>query len=827
MKFDTVKLPLLIGGSLLAMMAPIGAFAAETAAAETAEAQPQAAEDAPSNEIIVTATRQSQKLQDVAMTVNVATGEQLEKFKIFDAKDVQQLAPGLELTNTTGRNNTTTLRGITFDPDQGTGPAVQVYFNEIPTDAQTVYTAIYDIQQIEVLRGPQGLLRGLSAPAGAITIATRRPNFDKPEGYAQVTGTTRAGYNAQMGASLPFSDKFAIRVAALVDGNRLNNVTNITRNERSKSTTESARVTLGWRPSENFKGYLTYQYLEADNRQFQQVIGAGNTPYSQYFTIPVPGLGDLPAQLAGVFIPDTTVRSGPTLTTDDYASVQDGRFRSRNKSHLVNLNLEYDLGAATVSLAGAHQYSVLDTERDLDVTNALPGYVQYSNVKAPYKVTTAELRLSSNNTEGFGWGVGAFYTKQTGTVVVNQDASQFWYSVNPNAQVNLPFAAIGLPFPGFTPFTLSNTLGIATLVTVPVNTQTWSFNGNLRYRSGPLSIEGGLRYSILKSTQTTQLTLSGAINSGPIEIIPAALQSNTNKPVTGGINISYAVTPDLNVFAAYGHSFRAGSTGVSTPAGISNDLIRTNPEKTDSFEAGLKGAIFDRRVNFAISGYYQKLDNFLSRFSGIYYNAPAAQPATGFFDFNYNADATIKGVEASLDGRVTDNWDLGVSAAYTKARFDKARVPCTDFAGTGVPNQNGTPKVTGTGNVSYCTATGRLAEVPDFSLTANTELRLPMGSVTPFVRALFTYRPGFDSERAQYTYQSRELLNMFVGVRTNDGKWELDVFARNLLDQRRITARGLGTGTVNALIAGVFDSGYRQVNLTNPREFGATLKFNW
>lgn len=827
MKFDTVKLPLLIGGSLLAMMAPIGAFAAETAAAETAEAQPQAAEDAPSNEIIVTATRQSQKLQDVAMTVNVATGEQLEKFKIFDAKDVQQLAPGLELTNTTGRNNTTTLRGITFDPDQGTGPAVQVYFNEIPTDAQTVYTAIYDIQQIEVLRGPQGLLRGLSAPAGAITIATRRPNFDKPEGYAQVTGTTRAGYNAQMGASLPFSDKFAIRVAALVDGNRLNNVTNITRNERSKSTTESARVTLGWRPTENFKGYLTYQYLEADNRQFQQVIGAGNTPYSQYFTIPVPGLGDLPAQLAGVFIPDTTVRSGPTLTTDDYASVQDGRFRSRNKSHLVNLNLEYDLGAATVSLAGAHQYSVLDTERDLDVTNALPGYVQYSNVKAPYKVTTAELRLSSNNTEGFGWGVGAFYTKQTGTVVVNQDASQFWYSVNPNAQVNLPFAAIGLPFPGFTPFTLSNTLGIATLVTVPVNTQTWSFNGNLRYRSGPLSIEGGLRYSILKSTQTTQLTLSGAISSGPIEIIPAALQSNTNKPVTGGINISYAVTPDLNVFAAYGHSFRAGSTGVSTPAGISNDLIRTNPEKTDSFEAGLKGAIFDRRVNFAISGYYQKLDNFLSRFSGIYYNAPAAQPATGFFDFNYNADATIKGVEASLDGRVTDNWDLGVSAAYTKARFDKARVPCTDFAGTGVPNQNGTPKVTGTGNVSYCTATGRLAEVPDFSLTANTELRLPMGSVTPFVRALFTYRPGFDSERAQYTYQSRELLNMFVGVRTNDGKWEFDVFARNLLDQRRITARGLGTGTVNALIAGVFDSGYRQVNLTNPREFGATLKFNW
>lgn len=822
MKSDNTRFALLLGASAIAMQLPGAAMAAEPA-----DAAPQAAEEAPSNEIIVTATRQSQKLQDVAMTVNVATGEQLEKFKIFDVKDVQQLAPGLELTNVSGRNNTTTLRGISFDPDQGTSPAVQVYLNEIPTDAQTVYTAIYDVQQIEVLRGPQGLLRGLSAPAGAITIATRRPSFEKPEGYAQITGTTRAGYNAQMGASLPFSDTFAIRVAALVDGNRLNNVYNVTRKERSKSTTESARITLGWKPTDNFTGYLTYQYLEADNRQFQQVIGAGNTPYSQYFTIPVPGVGDLPALLAGVFVPDTTARSGPALTTDNYASVQDGAFRNINKSHIVNLNLDYDLGPATIAFVGAHQFSRLDIQRDLDVTNALPGYVQYSDVVTPYKVDTAELRLTSNNSEGLGWGLGAFYTKQTGTTVVNQDASQFWYAVSPNAQVNLPFAAIGLPIPGFTPFTLPNTLGIATRVNVPVNNQTWSFNANLRYRSGPLSIEGGVRYSIIKSVQTTQLTLSGAVNSGPTEIIPPALQRNTNKPVTGGVNISYEITPNLNVFAAYGHSFRAGSTGVAVPAGISNDLIRTNPEKSDSFEGGIKGTMFDRRVSYSLSGYYQKIDNFLSRFTDIYYNAPANQPATGFFDFNYNADATIKGVEASFDGRVSDNWDLGVSAAYTKARFDNARVPCTDFAGTGVPNRNGTPKVTGTGNVSYCVANGRLAEVPDFSLTANTELRLPMGSVTPFVRALFTYRPGFDSERAQYTYQSRELLNMFLGVRTDDGKWEFDVFARNLLDQRRITNRGLGNGTVDSLIAGTFNSGFRQVSLTNPREFGATLKFNW
>lgn len=825
MKSNVLKLSLLIGGSLSAIFASSSAFAAN--AEQATEATAQSSADG-AEEIIVTATRQSQKLQDVAMTVNVATGEQLEKFKIFDIKDVQQLAPGLELSNTGGRNNTTTLRGITFDPDQGTGPAVQVYLNEIPTDAQTVYTAIYDIQQIEVLRGPQGLLRGLSAPAGAITIATRRPNFDGPEGYAELTGTSRAGYNAQFGASLPFSDKLAIRVAGLVDGNRLNQVRAVNRGgERSESRTESARLTLGWRPTDAFNAYLTYQYLEADNRQYPQVIGTGNTPYSQYFNVNVPGMGDIPAPLAGVLIPDTTAPSGPPLIASDYGSVVEGPARFRNRSHIVNLNMEYDLGAATVSFVGAHQYSLLRVNRDTDITNTLPQYIMSQTVSNPYKVDTGELRITSNNRDGLGWGVGAFYVRQTGTTVVEQDASQFWYPVNPAAQVNVPFEAIGVPAPGFTPFTLSNTLGIKALVVVPVNTQTWSFNANLRYHRGPLTIEGGVRYSIMKTIQTTQFGLSGATNSPLAEVIPAALQRNVNRPVTGGLNISYAVLPDLNVYAAYGHSFRAGSTTVAGPVGVSGDLIRTQPEKSDSFEVGLKGSAFDRRINYSLSGYYQKIDNYLSMFQNVYYDAPLNQPTNGFAGFNYNADAVIKGIEGSIDGRVTDNWDLGISAAYTKARFNNAPVPCTDFAGTGVPNQDGTPRVIGSGNVSYCRTNGRISETPDFGLTANTELRLPLESVTPFVRALFTYRPGFFSERVQYDYQDRELLNMFLGVRSNDRKWEFDVFARNLLNQKRISRIALGEGTVSALITGTFSSGYQEVNVTNPREFGATLRFSW
>jgi iron complex outermembrane receptor protein len=778
MKKANAMAALLCGAALIV---PAAAWAQDSASNDGGE----------SNEIIVTATREARSLQSVPMTVNVATGEQLQKFNIFDAKDVQQLAPGLELTNTSGRNNTTTLRGVTFDPDQGTSPAVQVYYNEIPTDAQTVYTALYDIQQIEVLRGPQGLLRGLSAPAGSITIATRRPNFDEIEGYAQATATSRDGYNVQAGVSLPFNDTLAIRVSGLVDGNRLNNVRNITTGERSRSRTESARVTLGWRPSSDFTAYLTYQYLFADNLQFQQVVGTGA-------------------------VADGVNRSGPPLDASDYAAVSDGRFRNQNEGHIVNLAFDYDLGPATLSFVGAHQFSKLKTDRDLDPGNAIPNYVNASTVQVPYKSDSAELRLASNNKEGFGWGVGAFYTKQTGTVVTNQRADQF-------------FAPVPIAFGAYLP--------IDTLVFTPVNTQTWSFNGNLRYRSNGFSIEGGLRYSILKNVQTTDIYVSSPGNAGfgipaftlPVqEGVPADLQRFTNKPLTGGVTVSYEFNPRLNAYFAYGHSYRAGSTGVAVPLGVSRDLIRTKPEKTDSYEIGLKGKLFDNRANFTVSAFYQTLDNYLSRFTSIYYESATANPPTGGFDFNYNGDAKIKGVEASIDGRMSDNWDLGVSASYVHARYDNALVPCNDYAGTGSPNQNGAPNVTGGGNVSYCVTDGRLSQTPDFNLTANTEIRFPAGEVTPFVRALLNYRPGFYADRVDYDYRSRTLLNLFAGFRTEGDRFELTAFAKNVLNQKRITNISLGTSQFNTAVPGlVYESGYRTVNVTNPREFGLTGTFRF
>ena len=791
--------------SVLASIAP--AYAQD----DSAQAPQGAAAEPAYEEIIVTATRSSRSLQDVPMSVNAVTGAQLQKLNILDTKDISRLAPGLELTNTTGRNNTIALRGIGFDPDQGTDPTVQVYLNEAPANAQTVFTALYDIGQIEVLRGPQGLLRGLSSPGGSITVTTQRPKFDEVEGYMQGTVTDRHAYNVQGGVTLPFNDKVSLRVAALVDGNRGNQVRNASNGDFSRGNTQSARLTLGLRPTENFTAYLTYQYLQSDIRQYQQVFGEGNS-----FGGVATGPGD--------------------ISIRDRLAVGEGLNRFKNTSHFVNLNMDWDLGFANLTGVASYQASDLVQERDSDPANSFPGLALQQRNTIPYRVPVFELRLASKNDGMFGWGLGAFYQKTKGTTRVNQDTAQFLAPVN-----------------GFY-------LPINSRITVPVDQETWSFNANGRVRSGGFTLEGGLRYTIIKGVRTTDIvsTSPGFPGFPPFvptipaftnvqNGIPADLRDQKDTPLTGGATLTYEFSPALTGDLAYGHSFRAGSVGVAVPVGISNDLIATRGEKTDNFEAGLKGSLFNRRLNFAVSAFYQTFDGFLNRFAGVYYNCPNFAPgvcgtgpgstpinngtdvpaADGTFDFNYNGDATVKGIEATIDARPTDFWDLSVNMSYVKARYkSSARLPCNDFNGDGRPDMDGDAAITGTGNVSFC-GLSRLTDTPNFSMTATTELRLPVeGSVEPFVRGLLSYRPGVYSETRSFQYRSRTLIDLFAGVRGNDGQWELTGFVKNVLNQQRITDF-TGTPRISFTGSPSVTSGYAPINTTLPREFGLIATFRW
>ena len=126
---------------------------AKTAPSSPASAPPPTAASPGIEQVVVTATRRKQLLRKVPESVQVVSGAQIKKLQIFDFREVQELTPGLELNNDTGRLNTATLRGVAFDPDSGAAPAVDTYFNEIPIDANTAFLSIYDVGQFEVLNG--------------------------------------------------------------------------------------------------------------------------------------------------------------------------------------------------------------------------------------------------------------------------------------------------------------------------------------------------------------------------------------------------------------------------------------------------------------------------------------------------------------------------------------------------------------------------------------------------------------------------------------------------------------------------------------------------
>lgn len=138
----------------------------------------------------------------------------------------------------------------------------------------------------------------------------------------------------------------------------------------------------------------------------------------------------------------------------------------------------------------------------------------------------------------------------------------------------------------------------------------------------------------------------------------------------------------------------------------------------------------------------------------------------------------------------------------------------------------GTPRITGNGNVSFCRL-GRLADTPDFSMTATSEFRVPTGGrLQRFARGLVSYRPTVFSERTNYDLRARTLVDLFLGLRLDDGRWEISAFAKNLLNQVRVTNIYIGNASTPAG-GGVYDSGYRQVVANVPREFGLTSAFRF
>ncbi|PKP63228.1 MAG: TonB-dependent receptor, partial [Alphaproteobacteria bacterium HGW-Alphaproteobacteria-9] len=303
----------LLLGAALAAITPAAAFAQDEAASDDTGSEAQASSG---NDIIVTARRRSETAQEIPLAISVIGGPQIESTGAFNIDRVQQLAPTLQLFSSNPRNTAVNIRGLgvpfglTSDGfEQGVGIYIDdVYYARV---ASATFDFV-DIDQVEVLRGPQGTLYGKNTTAGAINIKTKQPTFNL-EGSAEVSVGNFSFKQARAAISGPLSDTLAARVAVSTT-DRTGTLFNVTTGQDLQSLDNiGLRAQLLWQPNDNLSVTLAGDYNKQDanccgsvfvrtvstqrplNRQFAALAAAQN--YAPPSTNPFDRLSDLDASL--------------------------------------------------------------------------------------------------------------------------------------------------------------------------------------------------------------------------------------------------------------------------------------------------------------------------------------------------------------------------------------------------------------------------------------------------------------------------------------------------------------------------------------------------
>lgn len=617
---------------------------AAAAHAQTAEGQATtgaAADSGQIEDIIVTAQKRSQNIQKVPIAITAVSGDTMARAGITTADAFQQAAPGLTISNVgSGFVSYTYVRGGgTNQLDIGADPSVAYYLDEVYLGGTAgLQFDLFDIDHVEVLKGPQGTLFGRNAASGAVSIVTKRPTSHF-EGYASLEGGNYGRAIARAGISGPLAgDSLRYRVSVgskHMDGYFTNLTPGAQGDKPGKIDNLSARGQLEWVGSD-VTFLLTGSKFRARNGQTGQIL---NTPTKTNIldaataaTFPLPGQG----LYADYFRPgyenqdegDLTGRlewNTPIGQLTSISAYRDNRFWRLQ---------EYS--------PGANSLQVFTDERD--------------------KTFSQEVRLASQGDSRLKWLTGLYYYHAVQTMIYQQIFGSQWP------------ASPAL-------FTSSVRTDTARLVT-----DSYAAFAQATYNiTDKLSLTAGLRYSKDKKSNDRVLTETNGV---PGQNFSAGAKDQWDA-LTPAVTLDYQFTPDVMGYASYRRGFKSG--GFQPAPGGSAAIVSTpfNPEIVDSYEVGLKTSLFDRRVTFNI-------DAFISKITDQQVGTTNALAQT----FVNNAGkTTAKGVDVSIKARPIPALHLSADVTYQNAKFDDYQL--TPTLNVGGKRQLRSPDFTGSFSADY------------------------------------------------------------------------------------------------------------------------------
>ena len=743
--------------------------------APAAYAQESADEGFSNDAIVVTARRREENVQEVPIAITAISGEDLAKRSITNENDLQSAVPGLIVRQNGGANAFNfSIRGQSVDTYTNSPPSVLPYIDEVQIVTHSAST-FYDMQGIQVLKGPQGTLFGRNTTGGAILFETAKPT-DTPGGYFLVRGGSYSSRHVEGAFNRPITDAVKIRIAGSYSGGGGFVRDYYTNDKYGSNNQKSIRGTLLLEPTSTFTNTTVLQYTSENGT---------NTPFELWSANPLGGpLGD------GNYVPDIVLSGATNPGFAAFNAAYPARFQGDLQDAIA---LQRSLGP-WVSLSDVYPYhkasdifvintSELDVTPDIKLKNIF-GYnlaksddgQDYDGSPYPYFQVPGTLSADGvkvNPTSGF-----VLRTKQIsdefqiqGTAVdsrLDYVLGVYYLEQTDSVQSNLSFYDYGL-FPGSDP---------AFPPPAFAYTAQWKAKSIAGFAQASfkvtdaLGVTGGFRYTHDKTTMVQLPGSSWLYDPRYAANTPEKIKAS--KP-SWTASVDYKVTPDLMVYVAHRGSWRTGGFNYSVaPVPISATLGGNafKPETTKDIEVGVKysGRGLGVPVTFNADFFNQWVDN-IQRAA---YVVDPIQGTVSLFTTNV-PKAEITGFEGNFSVKPTSNITIGASGNYTDARYTKNSVLFT------LPDQLPT-------TVYY----GPFADVPKYSGTVFGEVAIPAGDAGTVTLRADVY--GQTKMRFSNVGDTQNRLAVIPGYALVNAKitWSeimgqdisLSVSARNLFDKK-------------------------------------------
>ncbi|WP_020655917.1 TonB-dependent receptor [Massilia niastensis] len=716
---------------------PATLLAQEAAPADSApESAKPAARKEKMQEVVITASRRSERLQDVPLSVTAVSAEQLGNSGVKSVTELGSAMSGISFGSSPNDagfriRGAGQMGGFSSAAETPVGVVVDnVVFGLGPG-----VDSLGDIERVEVLKGPQGTQFGKNASSGVVSITTPRPSFDRIKGDTFLSYGSDNESEVRTTLNIPLGQTVATRLSAYhrkYDGF----IDNVSRNETWGGQTQKGfRGKLLFKPSSNFDALLIADYSKNDQKGPGQTWTLRNPPPAITSGYPFRGgpLGDV--------VPSSAVLGG-----DNLVSFEDAPGHVRFKRSGVSLELNYQLGGYTLTSISAYRTDKTDTAFSIDGT---PYDIFRGTTLTDKTQTTQELRVTSPKGGALEYVAGYYYYRQP-------TETESWAYLRPA----LPFAPVHVA--------LNN--GIATSNTESVSNALFA-DGKVRLTaSGDTKALFGVRVNRDEVEASNFSVRDPNFPAPAAPYTPLALRTgDVSKTGTSGrLGLEHRLDKDFLVYGTAATGFLGPTVAFS---GLTSTRTDVKPQKVRDVTLGFKAQFLDRWVTLNGSIFHDKYTDLQT----------AVFDGTEFLTENAGG-ARTRGVELDLTARLNSQLRLRASATYADAKFTDYLTACPgaadasicsgavvggrplffQAAGEQVP---GAPKLTAVLGLDYSTEIG--AGLFDASVNYN-------------YRSRTSYQVGVPAN-SQDAYGVLNLAAHYAGA---DDRWRLGVYVRNALDKR-------------------------------------------